>query len=53
MLHDSFDGIWKAFGTSLRSIDNIEMVHVSTKERVEKLTDYNPPNLSEKPNYAT
>lgn len=53
MLHDSYDGIWKAFGTSLRPIADVERVHVSTKERIEKLADYNPPNLSENPNYET
>lgn len=53
MLHDSYEGIWKPFGTCLRSIDKYETVHASTKDRVQKLADYRPANLPEEPNYET
>ena len=51
MLHNSYEGIWEAFGTSLRSIGNSETVHASTKERVQKIEAYKPTNLPKKPNY--
>ena len=51
MLHDSYDGIWKAFGTKERTVTKTAMVHVSTKERVQKVADYNPTNLPAEPNY--
>ncbi|WP_172597704.1 DUF2235 domain-containing protein [Sulfuriflexus mobilis] len=53
VLHDSYDGIWKAFGTRVRPIAKSAKVHTSTKERVKKLADYNPPNLPDEPNYET
>jgi uncharacterized protein (DUF2235 family) len=51
MLHDSCIGIWQPFGTSIRPIANFEKVHVSTKERTQKLADYKPVNLPTVPNY--
>ena len=53
MLHDSYNGTWKAFGTRVRSIAKSAAVHVSAKERVQKMADYNPSNLPEEPNYVT
>ncbi len=52
-LHNSYDGIWKDFGTRIRPIAKSATVHISTKERVKKMADYNPTNLSEEPNYVT
>ena len=52
-LHDSYDGIWKAFGTRIRPITKSAAVHTSTKERVQKVADYIPANLPEEPNYVT
>jgi len=51
VLHNSYDGIWKAFGTQVRSIAKSATVHVSTKVRVQQLAGYNPTNLPEEPNY--
>jgi len=53
MLHDSFDGIWKAFGTRVRPIAKSASVHGSTKKRIAKLAGYKPSNLPDKPNYET
>jgi len=53
MLHNSYDGIWKAFGECQRPMDNSEAVHVSTKERMDKITDYRPNNLPIEPIYET
>jgi len=53
LLHNSYDGIWLPFGTSVRAIGDSEMVHVSTQERVQNLPDYNPLNLPSEPNYET
>jgi len=52
-LHDSFDGIWKAFGTRVRTIAKSAKVHGSTKKRVAKLAGYKPTNLPDKPNYQS
>lgn len=51
MLHNSYEGIWEAFGTNLRSIAKSETVHASTKERVQKMEVYKPTNLPKEPNY--
>jgi uncharacterized protein (DUF2235 family) len=53
MLHNSYDGIWKVFGTRVRSIAKSATVHASTKERVQEMEGYNPTNLPEAPNYET
>jgi hypothetical protein len=45
ILPDAYEGIWKPFGTCLRSITKSETVHASTKDRVQKLADYKPANL--------
>ncbi|WP_455200994.1 hypothetical protein, partial [Kaarinaea lacus] len=50
-LHDSYDGIWKAFGKKTRTIARSAKIHVSTRQRVQKLADYNPANLPAEPNY--
>ena len=50
-LHDSYDGIWTAFGTRKRAIGKSDPVHVSVKERMEKVAGYRPANLPEAPNY--
>jgi uncharacterized protein (DUF2235 family) len=51
-LHDSYDGIWKAFGTRKRYIAKAAQVHVSTSERIQKLDEYHPANLPPEPNYV-
>ncbi len=51
MLHNSYDGIWKAFGTRVRSIAKSAVVHTSVKERMEKMHNYKPTNLPPEPNY--
>ena len=51
MLHDSYDGIWKAFGTRMRFIAQSAVVHTSIRERIDKLPDYHPTNLPPEPNY--
>ncbi|MBZ0168145.1 hypothetical protein MELA_02057 [Candidatus Methylomirabilis lanthanidiphila] len=53
MLHDSYEGIWKTFGTCLRAIAKSETVHASTKERMLEVADYHPTNLPDEPNYET
>jgi uncharacterized protein (DUF2235 family) len=53
MLHNSYDGIWKVFGTRVRSIAKSATVHAPTKERVQEMEGYNPTNLPEAPNYET
>ncbi len=50
-LHNSYDGIWKAFGTRVRVIAKSAAVHPSIKERLDKVPDYNPANLPPEPNY--
>lgn len=52
-LHDSFDGIWETFGTSARQIGDLEKIHVSTRERVQKVAEYRPVNLPQNPTYET
>ncbi len=44
-LHNSYDGIWKAFGIRSRFIGKVADVSVSVKERIDKIPDYNPLNL--------
>ena len=51
-LHDSFDGIWKAFGTAMRQIGDSEFVHESIRERVQNMADYRPANLPQNPRYV-
>jgi hypothetical protein len=53
MLHDSYDGIWKAFGTRKRPIAKSAKVHISTKQRMQRVSGYNPPNLPAEPDYET
>ncbi|MDH3537286.1 MAG: DUF2235 domain-containing protein [Gammaproteobacteria bacterium] len=52
-LHDSYQGIWKPFGTRVRSIAKTARVHGSVRERVQKLADYQPVNLPGDPNYES
>lgn len=52
-LHDSFEGIWETFGTSARQIGDSEKIHVSTRERVQKVAEYRPANLPQNPTYET
>ena len=51
MLHDSYQGIWKPFGTRVRSIAKTASIHGSVRERVQKLADYQPVNLPDDPDY--
>lgn len=51
ILHDSYNGIWKAFGTRLRFIANSASIHASVKKRMDELPDYNPSNLPLEPDY--
>ena len=46
-MHDSYEGIWKAFGTSDRKILKSEWVHPSVKIKMEDCGDYNPANLQD------
>ncbi|MBU0480787.1 MAG: DUF2235 domain-containing protein [Proteobacteria bacterium] len=52
-LHNSYDGIWKAFGTQNRTIAKSAAVHPSTRERMQQMADYRPGNLPVEPNYET
>lgn len=52
-LHDSYDGIWKAFGAKKRYIAKSAVVHSSVRQRIEKITEYQPVNLPAQPNYET
>ncbi len=52
-MHDSCDGIWKTFGTSLRPIADDEKVHVKVRDRQQKIPAYRPPNLPQHPVYAS
>jgi uncharacterized protein (DUF2235 family) len=52
-LHDSYDGIWKAFGTRKRSIAKSAAIHDSVQERMQKMVGYRPSNLPAEPNYET
>lgn len=51
VLHDSYVGIWKAFGTKARTIAKTAAVHTSTKERILNVPSYTPSNLPTEPNY--
>ena len=53
MLHDSYTGIWKPFGTKKRSIPADAIIHNSVKKRMEKISDYNPKNLPSNPNFQS
>ncbi len=50
MLHDSYDGIWKVFGTRQRRIAKSAKIHVSVQERMQS-TSYRPANLPDEPNW--
>ena len=50
-IHDSCQGIWAPLGTKVRSISNTEAIHVSVKERKEKLANYRPGNVPEDAGY--
>jgi uncharacterized protein (DUF2235 family) len=52
-LHDSYDGIWKAFGARQRLIAKSAIVHSSTKERMQTMAGYKPANLPAEPNYES
>ena len=52
-LHDSYVGIWRAFGAKKRNIAANAIIHASVKERMEKLSDYKPENLPENPNFQS
>jgi uncharacterized protein (DUF2235 family) len=47
VLHDSFQGIWKAFGTRVRRIPKTGLVHESVEKRMRQ--GYAPENLPENP----
>ena len=51
-LHNSYTGIWKKFGVNVRSINKTAKVQAVTQKRVQKVADYNPVNLPDKPNYV-
>jgi uncharacterized protein (DUF2235 family) len=53
LLHNSYEGIWKGFGTQLRTIDGTETIYIATKERMEKMAGYQPANLPAAPIYET
>ena len=51
-MHDSYDGIWKNFGTKTRNITASDSIHASTKTRIQKIAVYKPSNLPATPNYV-
>ena len=51
LLHNSYDGIWEAFGKRVRSITQNDLVHKSVSQRRKKVSDYQPQNLPAHPNY--
>lgn len=53
VLHDSYDGIWKAFGTKTRAIARNALLHESVKTRLQKAPEYKPGNLPADPDYTT
>lgn len=52
-LHDSYTGIWTAFGTRKRAIATGAIIHRSVEERINHVADYKPANLPKKPNYQS
>ena len=49
-LHDSYAGIWKAFGKTTRSISKTALVHESVERRMNK--GYAPKNLPKNPSFV-
>jgi len=45
LLHDSYQSIWKAFGSRIRTTAKADPVHASVKQRMQKIADYKPNNL--------
>ncbi len=50
-LHNSYDGIWEAFGKRTRVIADSALIHESVKQRIQSIPDYKPKNLPHNPNY--
>lgn len=50
-LHDSFDGIWKAFGKHQRPIASKALVHPAVWQRMQNLASYRPANLPVEPQF--
>ncbi len=50
VLHDSFKGIWKVFGTKTRSISKTALVHQSVEKRMNN--GYAPKNLPDNPTFV-
>lgn len=44
-MHDSYDGIWKTFGTKKRFIAKSAIAHPATQQRMAEVADYRPANL--------
>ncbi|MFA7060521.1 MAG: DUF2235 domain-containing protein [Pedobacter sp.] len=52
MLHNSYEGAWKALGENVRGIGNQESIHSSVKARLEGNIGYSPANLPVDPHYV-
>lgn len=50
-LHDSYDGIWKAFGSRARYIARSASIHSSVKIKMQDCGEYSPSNLPNDPNF--
>ena len=49
-MHNSYKGVWKAFGEEARTVTETDRIHKSVGERMEKVTKYQP-KLPAKPSY--
>lgn len=41
-MHQSYEGVWKAFGKEDRSVEAADLIHPSVAERIEALASYRP-----------
>ncbi|MDJ0621782.1 MAG: DUF2235 domain-containing protein [Desulfocapsaceae bacterium] len=53
ILHDSYQGIWKAFGKRSRYIADSAKIHASVQKRMAAVDDYRPNNLPAEPDYQS
>ena len=52
MLHNSYEGVWKAFGENVRNIGKQDRIHSSVKARLQANVGYSPANLPVDPHYV-
>ncbi len=50
-LHESYAGLWMAFGTRRRNIAKTALIHHSVQQRMQAISDYRPSNLPAEPNW--